>query len=242
MGLPKAGDPNPIVKLGVVARRRRPCAVGGSRRSIRRPISSSSTSAGCQTADRSSIKCRTASNHGLDVNIVPAFGPGTRRPSFEKRPRPGSMSTGRSDGSKDGSFLWVSDRSGWKHLYRYKPDGSVRWARHNRRVGHPYRPRRRRKDGLGVFLGRRTKSHRRRRLSSEARWQRDEAVIGARGYPSSALQPRLDSITSIRGAICKLPRKSACTQADGDEVRVIHESKIPQLAEFRIRQSPSCSR
>jgi dipeptidyl-peptidase-4 len=26
---------------------------------------------------------------------------------------------------KDGSFLWLSERSGWKHLYHYRPDGTL---------------------------------------------------------------------------------------------------------------------
>src|SRR5207247_1594698 len=26
---------------------------------------------------------------------------------------------------KDGGFLWLSERSGWKHLYRYGPDGRL---------------------------------------------------------------------------------------------------------------------
>ena len=25
----------------------------------------------------------------------------------------------------DGSFLWLSERSGWRHLYRHKADGSL---------------------------------------------------------------------------------------------------------------------
>ncbi len=133
---------------------------------------------------------------------------------------------------KDGSFLWVSDRSGWKHLYRYKAGWQVRWARHNRRLGRPYRPRRRRKRRLGVLLGRRTKSHRRRRLSSEARWERDEAVVRARRHASSAFQPDLSHYLDSWSDL-QTPPQVRVHKADGDEIRVIHESKIPQLADYR---------
>ena len=34
---------------------------------------------------------------------------------------------------KDGSFLWFSERSGFKHLYRYSADGELLEAGHHRR-------------------------------------------------------------------------------------------------------------
>ena len=50
-----------------------------------------------------------------------------RRPSFGKPASSGSAADDVTLPSwlKDGSFLWLSDRSGWRHLYHYAPDGTL---------------------------------------------------------------------------------------------------------------------
>ena len=38
---------------------------------------------------------------------------------------------------KDGSFLWLSERDGWKHIYHYAADGGLKSADHRRPLGGP---------------------------------------------------------------------------------------------------------
>ncbi len=73
---------------------------------------------------------------------------------------------------KDGSFLWLSERTGWKHLYHYTADGTLgeqitsgEWeVRTLHGVDEP--------GGLDLLPRHRAQPHRRRRLSRQARWQR----------------------------------------------------------------------
>jgi dipeptidyl-peptidase-4 len=59
----------------------------------------------------------------LDVNIVPASGENPMT-LFRETTKAWVDINGPVRWLDDGSFLWLSDRSGWKHLYRYKSDGS----------------------------------------------------------------------------------------------------------------------
>jgi dipeptidyl-peptidase-4 len=121
---PKAGDPNPLVKLGVVR------TAGG-------PV---------QWVDTQRY---TAAEH-LIVNV--AWAPDGKKVLYQLQDREqtwldlnaADAATGaattlfretsqawvdRKDDSpvwlKDGTFLWVSERSGWQHVYHYKPDGTL---------------------------------------------------------------------------------------------------------------------
>ena len=119
---PKAGDPNPLVRLGIVG-------VGGGA-PVWVPLDS----------------------YGAEILIVDVdWAPGTAGVSFQVQDREQTWldlhladpSTGlttrvlrettpawvNANGSpvwlKDGSFLWFSERSGFKHLYHYRADGTL---------------------------------------------------------------------------------------------------------------------
>jgi dipeptidyl-peptidase-4 len=122
---PKAGDPNPVVKLGVTA-----------------------------VTDGPANWIETAKYPEADRLIVRVgWTPDSRRVVYEVQNRTqtwldlnaadvstGAVQTIMRETSRfwidsedtrvpvwlnDGSFLWLSDRSGWQHLYHYKPDGTL---------------------------------------------------------------------------------------------------------------------
>ena len=54
---------------------------------------------------------------------------------------------------KDGSFLWTSERDGWKHLYHYAADGTLKGQVTAGRVGSPLDRSRRSRIGLDLLHG-----------------------------------------------------------------------------------------
>ena len=141
---PKAGDPNPTVRLGIVS-------AGGrvTRRDafeVNEANLASAEPAGVTWAD---TRKYSAAEH-LIVNV--SWTPDSRQVTFQVQDREqvwldfnsADRSTGavktlfrettkawvdRKDDNpiwlKDGSFLWLSERTGWQHLYHYKADGSL---------------------------------------------------------------------------------------------------------------------
>ena len=123
---PKAGDPNPRVRLGVVAR-------GGRRRSCG---PTPSAYAEHRDPDR---------QRELDARLAAGRAPGAEPRADLARPEPGRCGArgrtrtllrettkawvneiGNPMWLKDGSFLWLSERTGFKHLYRYRDSGTGR--------------------------------------------------------------------------------------------------------------------
>jgi len=118
---PKAGDPNPNVKLGIVG------SAGGSVRwadttqysdflIVNVAWTPDSRSAVFLVQDRRQT--------WLDLNLVDRDSGAlttilkeTSKTWIEEPSAPWWL--------KDGSFLWLSERSGWKHLYHHKADGSL---------------------------------------------------------------------------------------------------------------------
>jgi dipeptidyl-peptidase-4 len=120
---PKAGDPNPSVQLGVVAasggetrwvdifkyQQSEPLVVRvgwtpDARRVVYQIQNREQTWMDVNAADPASGRSETLinekSNAWVEVDEVPRW-------------------------LKDGSFLWLSERNGWKHIYHYGPDGRL---------------------------------------------------------------------------------------------------------------------
>src|SRR6185436_10670311 len=120
---PKAGDPNPIVKLGVVN------VIGGDTRWIdtyKYEPTDLLISRVSWTPDGKKVvfQAQNREQTFLDLNFADA--------------RDGKTSTILRETTKawvsvmedptwlgDGSFLWQSERSGWNHLYHYAADGKL---------------------------------------------------------------------------------------------------------------------
>jgi len=130
---PRAGDPNPRVKLGISG------VDGDSPRWAELGAYSDteflivdvewvpeSTAVAYQVQNREQT--------WLDLNLVDALSGRSRRLFRETTPAWVNVN-GSPVWLKDGSFLWLSERSGFKHLYRYHADGTLieavtdgRWA------------------------------------------------------------------------------------------------------------------
>ncbi len=60
----------------------------------------------------------------LDLNLGDAA-KGATRTLFRETTKAWVSVLGPPTWLKDGSFLWLSERDGWQHLYRYKRDGTA---------------------------------------------------------------------------------------------------------------------
>lgn len=119
---PKAGDPNPQVKLGVVR------VAGGNARwvdlsgysatdilIVNVDWTPSSSEVLFQVQDREQT--------WLELNLANAAGQPRR--ILRETTSAWVNENGNPLWLKDGSFLWFSERSGFKHLYHYKTDGAL---------------------------------------------------------------------------------------------------------------------
>ena len=120
---PKAGDPNPVVRLGIVG------AAGGAAGWV-----DLDAYAGSQplivnvgwTPDGGRVvyQVQDREQTWLDLNVAePASGRPTKL--LRETTEAWVNVNGPPLWLADGSFLWLSERSGWKHLYHYRADGTL---------------------------------------------------------------------------------------------------------------------
>ena len=120
---PKAGDPNPLVKLGIAR------LAGGAPLWVGLGEYSASeflivdvdwvpdaTSVAYQVQDREQT--------WLDLNLAEASSGRSRR-LFRETTKAWVNANGSPVWLENGSFLWFSERSGFKHLYHYRADGTL---------------------------------------------------------------------------------------------------------------------
>ena len=121
---PKAGDPNPIVKLGVAG------AAGGDTRWVDtykyQPDDLLIVRVGW-TPDGKKVwyQAQNRIQSFLDLNSA---NPDDGKSTTMFREQTKAWVEAIDDGMRwlgDGTFLWVSDRSGWRHLYHYAADGKL---------------------------------------------------------------------------------------------------------------------
>lgn len=230
---PRAGDPNPIAKLAVVR------ASGGDPQWVDTARYSATDHLIVRvgwTPDSTHLayEVQNRTQTWLDLDLADPASGATRTILRE---------TGKywidAEGTelplwlKDGSFLWLSERSGWRHVYRYKTDGSLvkqitegKWevraldgideaavsiyfsaTEHSPISSHVYRIR---LDGTGM-----------ERLSQR------EGAHAPRFSPGFSLyiDQWSDAATPIEVRLHK---------NDGAEVRVIYQLAAPALARYRL--------
>jgi dipeptidyl-peptidase 4 len=120
---PKAGDPNPLVKLGMSS------VTGGT--PVWVDVSPSATSEflivdvdWTPDSQRVVYQVQDREQTWLDLNLADADS-GRSRKLLRETTKAWVNNNGVAIWLRDGSFLWFSERSGFKHLYRVAADGSV---------------------------------------------------------------------------------------------------------------------
>jgi dipeptidyl-peptidase-4 len=228
---PKAGDPNPLVKLGVIP------VVGGHVQWV--DLSKYSAIeflivhvAWAPGSDHVVYQVQNREQYWLDVNVVPPSGQGPKT-LFRETTKAWVDVNGPVYWLKDGSFLWTSDRSGWKHLYRYRKDGTVDapvtrgdW---DIRTVHGID-----EAGGWIYFSAAERSHievdvYRVKLDGSAMTRLSQR----RGTHAATFSPGFVHFFD-RWNDLNTPPQLRLHKVDGAEVRSIHESKIPELAEFRL--------
>ena len=236
---PKAGDPNPIVKLGVApapvaARVGRSRPVLGQRAPDRqRRLDSRFPQVVHQVQDREQT--------WLDLNLADVSNGRARKLLRETTPA-WVNENGNPVWLKDGSFLWFSERSGFKHLYRYRCRGR-----------HADTARSRADDGTCARFYGVDEAPASLYFASAERNPigTDIYRIGLDGTGTdTALADRRHAIarssvpTSTHyvdgGATSQRRRRCGCIAADGAEIRVIEANPVPALREYRCHTRNSC--
>jgi len=226
---PKAGDPNPLVTLGIVD------AAGGGPRWV--PLDASTDILIVDvdwTPDgrRVAFQVQDREQTWLDLYLADAVSARPTRLLRETTPAWVNVN-GSPTWLADGSFLWLSERSGFKHLYRYRADGTLvgrvtdgRWEIRTLYGVDQMR-------GLAYF-------------SAGARRHIDTDLyrVGLAGGAMTRLS-RPDgshravfnpSFTQYLGywSDATTPTQVRLHRADGSDVRVIDANPVRALAEFRL--------
>jgi dipeptidyl-peptidase-4 len=233
---PKAGDPNPTVKLAVAS------VAGGAPRFVDldryAPVELLIVNVDWTPDSKHVVfQVQDREQTWLDLNLATA-GNGATKTLFRETTKAFVDPDTSGDGlgpfwMKDGGFLWLSERIGFKHLYLYKADGTLvravtsgRWeitgfhgadeakglvyfsAAERSPIGPDvYRAK---LDGGGLtLLSQRPGSH--------------QATFNP-GF-SLFLDSWSDATT---------PTQVRLHKADGSELRVVHEGKVEALASFRL--------
>ena len=119
---PKAGDPNPLVKLGMVR------VSGGEPLWVQLDAYTTDILIvdvdWVSDASHVSFQVQDREQTWLDLNVSDTASGRTRRVLRETTPAWVNVN-GSPVWLKDQSFLWLSERTGFRHLYRYRLDGTL---------------------------------------------------------------------------------------------------------------------
>jgi dipeptidyl-peptidase-4 len=134
---------------------------------------------------------------------------------------------------KDGSFVWPSERTGWQHLYRYKADGTLVGAL----TSGPWEVRTVQgvdEKGGWVYYSGTERSHVggdvfRVRLDGSERTR----LSTAPGTHVASFNPSFTSYIDTWSDV-HTPQQVRLHRADGSVARVVHEGKVPALGEYRL--------
>lgn len=223
---PKAGDPNPRVALKIVP------AVGGEIVTVDNSRYSGGEFLIVNVdwgGDALTYQVQNREQYWLDLNTAGADGKSTTL--FRETTKAWVDPLGNPEWLDDGTFLWQSERSGWRHLYHYKPDGTLirqvtsgewevrdlhgtsgTWAyfsgTERSHIGQDvYRIR---LDGTGL-----------QRLSNEA------------GTHSATFNPSLTHYVG-KWSDVRTPDQVRLHASDGKVVRMIEENRVAVLSEYEL--------
>ncbi|MBM3776966.1 MAG: S9 family peptidase [Acidimicrobiia bacterium] len=228
---PNAGDPNPLVQLGVVK------ASGGS---------IAWADLGAYSPDDTLIvdvdwspdsgavyfQVQNREQTVLDLYRAEASN-GRARPILRETTPAWVNVLGGPTWLEDGSFLWLSERSGFRHLYRYAADGtpvnaltSGRW---DVRTLHGVDER----GGWIYYTGTAHSPIGRHVYRVRLDGGEPERLSKAEGTHRATFNPDFSLYLDSWGAVLT-PTQVRLHAADGSEVRVIDENPAPALAEYGL--------
>ena len=228
---PKAGDPNPLVTLGVVR-------VDGAR-----PVWLDTTkySAGDHlivkvgwTPDAKQVAFQVQDREQTWLDLVLGDAEkGSTRTVLRETSKAWVNDNGNPVWLKDGTFLWSSERSGFKHFYLYTPDGTpvrqVTTGPWEARVFHGIDE----KAGVLYFSGTERSSLDldvyRVLLDGSGLTRLSKAAGTHRATFNPALTAYIDNWSDL-----VTPTQVRLHRADGSEARVVDANPVKALAEYRL--------
>ena len=230
---PKSGQPNPNVKLGVVK------ATGGATRWIDNTKYSNEQPIIARVGwkpDSSRIVYHICNREQtwLDVNLADPSNGKTQRLLREQSPAwIEADNTELPRWLQDGTFLFLSERTGWKHIYRYSNDGTLskqvtsgKWeARTLHGVDEV--------NGLAYFSGT-ERSH----IGGDVyRIKLDGSdltrLTQAAGTHQANFDPTFSQFIDV-WSDASTPPQVRLHNCDGSLVRVIEENKVEALKQFKL--------
>lgn len=227
---PKAGDPNPAVRLGVVSAGGGPLRwidttrYGGDHLVVDVSWTPDSRQVVFQVQDRE--------QRWLDLDFAGAAG-GPVRTMIKETSQTWVDNPGRPQWLRDGTFLWASERTGFRHLYHYRADGTLiraitsgKWEARtlhgvDERAGWVYFSGTERSPiGVDVF---------RVHLDGSGL----ERLSAARGTHAASFDPSFTHYIDTWSDVTT-PTQLRLHRADGTEVRVIDANPVAALSEYRL--------
>ena len=235
---PKAGDPNPTVKLGVVT------VAGGTPTWIDTdeyaPIQFLIVSVDWTPDSRQVVyQVQDREQTWLDLKLGDA-GTGKSSTLFRETTAAWVNVNGGPVWLSDGSFLWLSERSGWKHIYHYAADGAlirqVTDGPWEVRTLHGVAADAADEDGGWIYFSGTERSH----IGGDVyRVKLDGSRLmhlsAAAGTHQANFNPSFTHYIDTWSDVTT-PPQVRLHRADGGELRVIDDNPVTVLSEYRLAQ------
>jgi dipeptidyl-peptidase-4 len=235
---PKAGDPNPIAKLGIVN------AAGGAVKwadiSKYDPTDLLIVNVGWKPDSRAvTYQAQDREQSWLDLNVADRT-TGSSRTLFRETSKAwvncGNLGCQDEDGNpiwlKDGSFLWSSEQTGWRHLYLHRENGTtvrqVTTGKWEVRVVHGVDEQRQ-----WIYFSGTERSHIGRdvyRIRFDGTGL--QRLSGPEGTHAATFSPGF-SFYLDRWSDVHTPPQTRLHDTDGREVRLIDANRVAAFTEFR---------
>ncbi len=225
---PKAGDPNPRVALKVAL------AAGGKIVDVdlaRYDGGEFLIVNVAWTADGKTLVYEVQNREQSWLDLVAADADGKSRTLFRETTKAQVEALGNPVWLKDGTFLWLSERSGWRHIYHYKADGTlIRQVTNGEWEARDLHG----TDGTYAYFSGTERSHiggdiYRIRLNGTG-LQRLSSEAGTNSATFNA------SMTHYVGKWndIRTPDQVRVHRNDGKVVHVVEENRVPALAEYQL--------
>jgi dipeptidyl aminopeptidase/acylaminoacyl peptidase len=231
---PKAGDPNPLAKLGIVS-------VGGGGVAFADLSDYSDTSSLVTHAgwfpESAGVYfyVQDRAQTWLDFCTVPTSG-GKPARLFRETTKAWVDDPGDVTFLTDGTFLMFSERTGWKHLYRFGRDGSLKgpvtsglWEVHTLHQVDE-------KNGWVYFSGGLDSAIADNLYRVRLEGGNPERLTDGNGNHDVNLSPRVDLFVDTHGSF-GTPTRVDLVRIDGARARTIDVNPLYELEEYRLGKS-----